>query len=120
MVTPLPNITVYYTGYRIYSHLRALQARHRAASGRAPWVQRGDQQGALQTRPCFTALHQGSCTIPLSALPTMQGAKALEQSLEQLNSKQLQELRVAVRLPGTGEWEWDSGSRRLTPLASLA
>lgn len=49
MVTPLPNITVYYTGYRIYSHLRALQ-----------------------------------------------GAKALEQSLEQLNSKQLQELRVAL------------------------
>lgn len=25
MVTPLPNITVYYTGYRIYSHYRALQ-----------------------------------------------------------------------------------------------
>ena len=25
MVTPLPNITVYYTGYRIYSHFRALQ-----------------------------------------------------------------------------------------------
>lgn len=26
MATPLPNITVYYTGYRIYSHYRALQA----------------------------------------------------------------------------------------------
>lgn len=25
MVTPLPNLTVYYTGYRIYSHYRALQ-----------------------------------------------------------------------------------------------
>lgn len=49
MVTPLPNLTVYYTGYRIYSHLRALQ-----------------------------------------------GAKALEQNLEQLNSKQLQDLRVAL------------------------
>ncbi|KAL4445774.1 hypothetical protein ABPG77_008973 [Micractinium sp. CCAP 211/92] len=49
MLTPLPNITVYYTGYRLYSHLRALQ-----------------------------------------------GAKALEQSLEQLNSKQLQDLRVAL------------------------
>ena len=27
MLTPLPNITVYYTGYRIYSHYRALQVR---------------------------------------------------------------------------------------------
>lgn len=27
MATPLPNITVYYTGYRIYSHYRALQVR---------------------------------------------------------------------------------------------
>jgi hypothetical protein len=25
MLTPLPNLTVYYTGYRIYSHYRALQ-----------------------------------------------------------------------------------------------
>lgn len=25
MATPLPNVTVYYTGYRIYSHYRALQ-----------------------------------------------------------------------------------------------
>lgn len=25
MLTPLPNITVYYTGYRIYSHYKALQ-----------------------------------------------------------------------------------------------
>lgn len=25
MATPLPNLTVYYTGYRIYSHYRALQ-----------------------------------------------------------------------------------------------
>ncbi|EFN57694.1 hypothetical protein CHLNCDRAFT_142893 [Chlorella variabilis] len=46
MLTPLPNITVYYTGYRIYSHFRALQ-----------------------------------------------GTKALEQNLEQLNSKQLRDLR---------------------------
>lgn len=49
MVTPLPNLTVYYTGYRIYSHLRALQ-----------------------------------------------GARALEQALDQLNSKQLRDLRVAL------------------------
>lgn len=24
-LTPLPNVTVYYTGYRLYSHYRALQ-----------------------------------------------------------------------------------------------
>ena len=26
-VTPLPNVTVYYTGYRLYSNYRALQVR---------------------------------------------------------------------------------------------
>ncbi|KAI7842265.1 hypothetical protein COHA_003906 [Chlorella ohadii] len=51
MLTPLPNITVYYTGYRIYSHYRALQ-----------------------------------------------GCKALEECLEQLNSKQLRTLRDELLL----------------------
>lgn len=29
-VTPLPNVTVYYTGYRLYSNYRALQVSHQA------------------------------------------------------------------------------------------
>ena len=28
-VTPLPNVTVYYTGYRLYSNYRALQVRQK-------------------------------------------------------------------------------------------
>jgi len=36
MLTPLPNITVYYTGYRIYSHYRALQVKVEA--GQVGWV----------------------------------------------------------------------------------
>lgn len=32
MLTPLPNLTVYYTGYRLYSHFRALQVWRCAAS----------------------------------------------------------------------------------------
>jgi hypothetical protein len=55
MLTPLPNLTVYYTGYRIYSHFRALQ-----------------------------------------------GAKALDHGLAQLNSRQLRELRDQVRWGGVG------------------
>jgi hypothetical protein len=38
MLTPLPNLTVYYTGYRIYSHFRALQvASQRWVAGAACW-----------------------------------------------------------------------------------
>lgn len=33
MLTPLPNLTVYYTGYRIYSHFRAMQVAARWGQG---------------------------------------------------------------------------------------
>ena len=60
MLTPLPNLTVYYTGYRIYSHFRALQ-----------------------------------------------GAKALDHGLAQLNSRQLRDLREQVQCGGVcwGVWQ---------------
>lgn len=51
MLTPLPNITVYYTGYRLYSHLRALQARALLRSRRATRMQEASFVQAPQWLP---------------------------------------------------------------------
>lgn len=102
MLTPLPNITVYYTGYRIYSHYRALQVRVGACH--VGWA-RLDATGAAGLVPYREHAQAWGCSsftyskVVASAAPSphSQGCKALEECLEQLNSKQLRTLRDEVR-----------------------